>query len=105
MTQQAAYNSTSPYTSTNQIYNHLPYLDFWDSSVTIPPNAYDTLYTVSKNYEHRPDLLSFDLYGTTGYWWVFSLRNPDVIQDPIYDLIAGINIYLPQKSNLPVNGY
>ena len=102
---QANYKTISPYASTAQVNNYLPYLDFWDSRVNIIPNPNDTYYIVTKNYEHRPDLLSYDLYGTTGYWWVFALRNPDVIQDPVYDLVPGIQIYVPQKASLPVNGY
>lgn len=102
---QSTYNPTSLYASTPQVYNYLPYLDFWNSQVAIIPNENDTFFIVSKNYQYRPDLLSYDLYGTTGYWWVFALRNPDVLLDPIYDLVAGINIYLPPQSTLPVSGY
>ena len=102
---QATYNPTSPYSSTIQTYNHLPYLDFWDNRVMITASVNDTYFTVTKNYENRPDLLSNDLYGTTGYWWIFAVRNPDVIQDPIYDLTSGITILIPPKSVLPVNGY
>jgi hypothetical protein len=29
-------------------------------------------------------------------WWVFSMRNPNIIQDPIFDLTSGIAIYLPK---------
>lgn len=44
---------------------------------------------------HRPDLLSFDLYGDVSYWWVFAVRNKDLIKDPVYDLVPGRTIYLP----------
>jgi hypothetical protein len=101
---QAFYKGTSPYYTTPQINNYLPYLDFWNTPV-ITPDQNDTLFTVTAGYQHRPDLLSYDIYGTTGYWWVFAIRNPDVIQDPIYDLVTGLNIYLPVKTNLPSGGY
>jgi len=100
---QVYYSGTSPYATTAQIYNYLPYLDFWTPQGVLPtPN--DTLFTVTATYQHRPDLLSYDTYGTTGYWWVFAARNPDTIKDPIYDLISGVNIYLPAKSGLPNTG-
>jgi len=101
---QSAYNSTSPYATTPQIYDYLQYLAYWDKNVQVYPNTNDTYFTVTSNYQHRPDLLSFDLYGTTGYWWVFAMRNPNIIQDPVYDLVTGINIYLPAKTSLPLAG-
>jgi len=33
-------------------------------------------------------------------WWVFAIRNPNVIQDPIFDFQPGVIIYIPQKTNL-----
>jgi len=100
---QSYYKGTSPYYTTPQIYDFLPYLDFWNATPVVPsPN--DVLYQIPATYQHRPDLLSFDVYGTTGYWWVFAVRNPDTIKDPIYDLVVGINIYLPAKAGLPNAG-
>ena len=94
------YSSTSPYYTTDQTTEYLQYLDFWNSPVLLASNS-DTVYDVTTKYQNRPDLLSYDIYGTTGYWWVFAMRNPDIIKDPIYDLKAGITIYLPSKSSLP----
>jgi hypothetical protein len=31
-------------------------------------------------------------------WWVFSVRNPDTIKDPILDMLPGVKIYLPKIS-------
>jgi hypothetical protein len=45
-------------------------------------------------------LLAFDLYGTPRLWWVFAQRNPDAIEDPIYDFAPGRTIQLPKLSNL-----
>jgi hypothetical protein len=58
------------------------------------------LITLPSKYNLRPDSLSYDLYGTSQLYWVFMLRNPDVIQDPIWDFISGINIYVPAQSSL-----
>ena len=60
----------------------------------------DYLYNIEPQYTHRPDLLAFDLYGTAKLWWVFSQRNLDVIQDPIFDFVPGTQIFIPKRSGL-----
>lgn len=97
---KTTYSSTSPYSTTPQVNTYLEYLDFWNGAYIFPSTS-DSRYVVQSKYDKRPDLLSYDLYGTTGWWWIFAIRNPDVIQDPIYGLKTGIVIYLPDKSNLP----
>ena len=56
--------------------------------------------TLSKKYENRPDTLSYDLYGTPAYWWVFMVRNPNTIKDPIWDMVAGASIIVPSLQTL-----
>jgi hypothetical protein len=60
----------------------------------------DYLYTIEAQYKHRPDLLAYDLYGDAALWWVFTQRNLNVIQDPIFDFVPGVQIYIPQYSKL-----
>jgi hypothetical protein len=60
----------------------------------------DFLYKIEAQYTHRPDLLAYDLYGTSKLWWVFIQRNMDVLQDPVYDFVPGKKIYVPKKSKL-----
>lgn len=97
---QVNYDMSSPYGQTSQITNYLQYLDFWNPP-TITASESDVLYMVEQKYKYRPDLLSYDLYKTPGYWWVFAMRNPDQIKDPIYDLLPNIVIYLPDQQKLP----
>lgn len=97
---KVTYQSASPYASTNQADVYLEYLDFWNGPFVFPSSS-DAMYVVQAKYDRRPDLLSYDLYGTTGWWWIFAMRNPDIIKDPIYDLKAGITIYVPNKNELP----
>ena len=66
----------------------------------IPLEDDDILYTIEPQYNHRPDLLAFDLYGTASLWWVFAQRNMDIIKDPVFDIEAGVKIFLPKQSNL-----
>lgn len=92
----ATYNNTSPYFTTPQ--NNLS-LDFF-SPRTITAEEDDISYTIDGIYAYRPDLLAYDLYGTPRLWWVFAQRNPDVIQDPIYDFSPEKIIRIPKLSNL-----
>lgn len=89
--------SSSPWKNTRVI--DKLYLDILNIR-SIPYEDDDVLYTVTPTYTHRPDLLANDLYGDPGLWWVFAQRNMDIIDDPVYDLVAGIEIRLPKSSNL-----
>lgn len=93
---RATYNKSSPYYQTAQTST---YLDIW-SAPSLAPALSDNLLFVTTPYTHRPDLLSQDLYGTPRLWWVFAMLNPDILKDPIYDLVVGIEIRVPDKSQL-----
>ena len=90
------YSSTSPYYSTGQNAINLDVL----VPRTITAEADDQSYTIERTYAYRPDLLAFDLYGTPRLWWVFAQRNPNEIEDPIYDFKPGVTIQLPKPANI-----
>lgn len=92
----ATYLRTSPYYTTSDSNGYLDIMSFRD----IPAETDDVLYEVTKNYEHRPDLLAYDLYGDVNLWWVFAMRNKSVIKDPTYDLTSGTKIYLPKITTI-----
>jgi Base plate wedge protein 53 len=96
---QVIYDKSSPYYSTNQVTNFVGYLDYWNGQYILPQPT-DTLYQLATTFNHRPDLLSYELYSTPQLWWVFALRNPDIIKDPVWDFIPGIVIYVPSKDSL-----
>ena len=89
----ANYENSSPWAST-KIVNNL-YLDLLTIR-PIPAEPDDVLYKVQPQYTHRPDLLAYDLYGSSKLWWVFTQRNMNILKDPVYDLVGGIEIFLPQ---------
>lgn len=91
-----SYSKNSPYFTTSRDQGYLDILSVRD----ISSQTDDILWTVTKKYEHRPDLLAFDLYDDQGLWWVFSLRNKSILKDPVFDLNAGVKIYLPKLSTL-----
>ena len=91
-----SYAKTSPYANTD-IYGF--FLDVANIP-RIPIDPTDVQYQIDAIYKGRPDLLAFDLYGDSGLWWVFSIRNPNTLQDPVYDFLAGATIYIPKKETL-----
>jgi hypothetical protein len=90
------YNRNSPYFQTEVYGNYLDIANF----PAVPKSPDDVVFTINKTYQYRPDLLAFDLYGDAGLWWVFAMRNPNSIEDPVFDMKIGRAIYLPKKDAL-----
>ena len=90
------YSNTSPYFETDEASGYLDILN----PRTITAEDDDQSYTIERTYAYRPDVLAYDLYGTPRLWWVFAQRNPDQIEDPIYDFRPGVTVQLPKKENL-----
>ncbi len=91
-----SYSATSPYFSTQVVNDYLDIIEFRD----IPNNASDEVYEILQQHQYRPDLLAYDFYGDSTLWWVFAVRNKDIIKDPIYDLYAGQKIRIPTLETL-----
>jgi hypothetical protein len=92
----ALYSNTSPWFTTRIVNDHLDTLTIRPVSAEVD----DFLYTIQPQYTYRPDLLAYDLYGTSALWWVFMQRNMDILQDPILDFVPGTQIYICKKSSL-----
>jgi hypothetical protein len=92
----AKYKTNSPWADTLIENNYLGNL------VIRPVSAEsdDYLYTIETQYTYRPDLLAYDLYQDPKLWWVFIQRNMDVLQDPVFDFVAGTEIYIPKGNSL-----
>lgn len=90
------YAASSPYFITPQTSWYLGPLQARD----IPAHSSDAFIPIKAKYNNRPDLLSFDIYGTPAYWWVFMQRNLDLIRDPIWDFQEGMFIYVPSIDRL-----
>ena len=86
------YSATSPYFTTLETAEFLDIL----SPRPITSELDDQMYTIERTYAYRPDLLAYDLYGSPRLWWVFAQRNPDTLQDPIFDFTPGTEIYIPK---------
>jgi hypothetical protein len=92
----ATYSKSSPYYGTSQ---WGPFLDVWRGK-TIPADVSDAHYQIDPIYNLRPDLLAYDLYQDSNLWWVFAVRNPDVLIDPLLNFRTGAIIYVPAKATL-----
>lgn len=92
----STYSRTSPYFNTPENEINLGIL----KPRTITAEDDDQSYTIERTYAYRPDLLAYDLYGSPRLWWVFAQRNPDQIEDPIYDFRPGVTIQLPKAANV-----
>lgn len=73
----------------------------WYLDIMVPRNvaksSFDKIIEIPAAYDQRPDLLSQSEYGTPAMWWVFAVRNPDLLIDPINDFVAGLEIYVPSN--------
>lgn len=92
----ATYGKTSPWYKTIQIQNTL---DLY-SPRPIAASPDDVAYQIDSVFNFRPDLLSYDLYKTPKLWWVFAMRNPSDLRDPIFDFVNGTIIMVPTYATL-----
>jgi hypothetical protein len=90
------YSGNSPYAQTQTFGNFLDVMAYRP----ITKKDDDVLYEIDKVYEYRPDILASDLYGDSALWWVFAVRNPNVLKDPLFDFRAGVQIFIPKKATL-----
>jgi hypothetical protein len=94
-------------TGRNQ-YSATPMTDFYLDIAKLPTaeelikNKTTEIIVVDPKFEHRPDLLSYDLYGNSSYWWVIALLNRTQLEDPLRDLKAGMMLRVLPKS--AING-
>lgn len=63
----------------------------------VPDFSLSVKFLITQKYVNRPDLLSYDLYGDAGFWWVFTLYNKNLITDPINDFTLNKTILVPRR--------
>ena len=91
------YKNNSPWSKTNIIDDVILDLITFRN---LYPDPFDEVYTIPTEFDERPDLCSYQMYGTAKYWWIFAARNPNDIIDPIRDFSAGIKIRIPNIDNI-----
>jgi hypothetical protein len=90
------YTANSPYFATPQTSWYIKSLVFRP----IPADSGDLPYTLLLRHEYRPDRLSYELYNTPAYWWVFCTRNAFLRRDPVWDFVHGLTIIVPTAAYL-----
>lgn len=92
----ATYKKSSPYYDTKTFGKFLDVMSYRP----IQKNISDVIYVIDQVYDLRPDLLAHDLYGDVNLWWVFAARNPNALEDPVFDFRVGRTIYIPSQESL-----
>ena len=90
------YAKSSLYSSTEITQNGLGILNYRK----IPEVTTDVVYKIKPQYNYRPHLLASDLYDDPNLWWVFKSRNPSVLEDPVFDFVAGVVIQVPRLETI-----
>lgn len=75
------------------------FLDIW-KPIELSSNLTDLVYVIPKKYELRPDLAANFFYGNPRLWYIFGLRNKDLLIDPIYDFKADLEIFVPTRDSI-----
>jgi len=89
--------------SNDSFLRNAPVTDFYldlNSLPRMPKSISDDIYVIESRYDKRPDLLAHKLYGTVNLWWVFALRNPDLLIDPLEDFVSGLKIFTPTRATI-----
>lgn len=90
------YNKQSPYSKSVITGDYLNLM----TPRTVIEASSDASYTIESQYNMRPDLLAYKLFGSSKYWWLFSARNKDTLIDPIQDFKTGTTIRIPKLNNV-----
>ena len=92
------------YTDKSYLYGVGTINKFYLDSTILPSLAGSTgdYITVPPECENRPDLLSYQQYGSSRLWWIIALANPDVLRDPVWDLKSGMTLFVPNKDMILV---
>lgn len=92
-----SFSSKSLYKQTSQFNNIRGYL----GKPYLPKDPEtDQEFTITLQYENKPGLLAYDLYGSARYNWIFAYYNRDSIHDALVDMKAGLTITVPSPERV-----
>lgn len=89
------------YDSKSYLYNTAQRRFYQDTAnISAFKSALGDNIVVPPECENRPDLLSYQVYGTSRLWWVIASANADALRDPVWDLKAGMTVFIPNRKSL-----
>ena len=68
--------------------------------VPLPYHSTDYYIVIPTEYDMKPGMLAYKLFGDAQLMWVFSVFNRETIVDPLFDFRAGKIIRVPTKERL-----
>jgi hypothetical protein len=80
----------------NQTVEEYDYL--WNNISKFKMNYPVRYYRVEQRDVMRPDLISYKIYGTIGYWWLLMAVNG--IQNPLKDIVVGTLLKIPSTLDI-----
>ena len=92
MARNSINNANSRYSKGGVTETYPTRLGWWERFI-FPTSTSDVDYTIESKYSKRPDLLSYDVYGTPSYMWVILQYNN--ILDINTEFVEGASIVLP----------
>lgn len=92
-------SALSRYRNMQVIYYHMSnkkVLSFptYRKQVSATPGPNDSYMVVPSGMEYRPDLVSYEVYGTPDFWW--KIMEANNIKD-IFDFKTGTNLRIPNN--------
>lgn len=90
-------NKSSRYVNGGLTDKYAKRLGWWDR-YQFSYDDTDLVITLSTKYDQRPDLVSYDIYGTANYEWVVLQYNN--ILDIVTEFVVGKDIRLPTFERL-----
>ena len=73
---------------------------YW-GNINLPKDPQsDQTFVITVEYENKPGLLAYDLYGSARYSWVFAYYNRDIIHDALVDMVTGLKIIIPSAERV-----
>lgn len=77
--------------------NRIPVQETWDLD-EIAENDRDSYFEVTAEFEHRPDLISKQFYGTEQLYWVVAFANN--MTEPFAQTIVGCKLRIPDRDTV-----